>query len=153
MYAVWATRPGITNVCGLLCQASAHFALSPLMRANNKGHQYCGISLLLLYVSPLGTWRLEAAFRKLALGGGGNGPEGGGAGRIGKTVVELKLSVSFERCCEPFEMPKESLSLERSGSTTGLLDVRGGKNGRSNEDTGVEYALTLVPFTSVGRER
>lgn len=46
-------------------------------------------------------------------------------------MVEMEFSISLERCCNPLAALKESLSLGRIECTTGLLDVRGGKNGRS----------------------
>lgn len=90
-----------------------------------------------MYGSPLVACRLEAMVRRLALGGGGRGPDGGGAGRIGKTVVELKLSISFGRLGRPLTKLKASPSLGRSCDTTGLLDVRGGNIGRSKDGTDV----------------
>lgn len=85
-----------------------------------------------MYAIPLIACRLKAGDRRLAPGGGGSGPEGGGAGRMGKTLVMFKLSVSLGRLCKTPAVMKLSLSLGRSGSTVELLDVRGGKMGRSN---------------------
>ena len=59
-------------------------------------------------------------------GGGGKGPDGGGAGRIGR----LKASLSLDRFDD---------------GRTEVLDVRGGKPGRSNEGPCEEWRVPLRP--------
>lgn len=61
------------------------------------------------------------------LGGCGSGPDGGGAGRIGK----LKLSFSLGRNCIAGAALMPSVSLERFDEAPDVLDVRGGNAWRA----------------------
>lgn len=75
--------------------------------------------------------RLEVEPLKLPVGGGGRGPDGGGAGRIGR----LKASPVLGR-----------FVVERPD----VLDVRGGKTGRSKTGAWVGY---MPPLTSAESPR
>ena len=80
-------------------------------------------------------------------GGAGNGPEGGGAGRIG-SVVELKFPLSLGWLGRPFLGLKLSPSRRRPvGGADMLLEVRGGKPCRSKLALWDGY---MPPFTSFG---
>lgn len=69
--------------------------------------------------------RLEEEPLRLPVGGGGTGPDGGGAGRIGM----LKASPALGRFVD---------------DKTEVLDVRGGKSGRSKTGTWVGYRPPLT---------
>ena len=60
-------------------------------------------------------------------GGGGNGPEGGGAGRMGSIAVGLKPILSLGLLGRPPFGPYPSKSRERLGGGPELLEMRGGK--------------------------
>lgn len=75
--------------------------------------------------------RLEEEPLRLPVGGGGRGPDGGGAGRIGR----LKASPVLGRFVD---------------DRTEVLDVRGGKSGRSKTGAWVAY---MPPLTSEERPR
>lgn len=100
-----------------------------------------------MYESAGAAWRLEVAALKLALGGGGSGPDGGGAGRMGRMVVEVKPFASFERPSKLLGELKLSLSLGRSTCTVELLEDRGGNMGRSKD--GPVSLYILVPAVSL----
>jgi hypothetical protein len=84
-----------------------------------------------VYESPVEAWRLDVGVLKLEPGGAGSGPDGGGAGRIGKAVVVGKPSVSFVRPRKLVGGLKLSPSLDRVTGNVELLDDRGGNMGRS----------------------
>ena len=74
--------------------------------------------------------RLEADVLRLVSGGAGSGPEGGGAGRMGR----LKVSTSFEPLDDPVFTLYSSPSLGRPPDMREALDVRGGYGKRSDRE-------------------
>ena len=90
--------------------------------------------------------RCVVEFLRLESGGAGNGPEGGGAGRIG-SVRGLKLPLSLGWLGRPLLGLKFSPSRGRAvGGADTLLEVRGGKTCRSKVALG--DGCMPVPLTS-----
>ena len=108
-------------------------------------YQYCWLLSLYWYGEPLATGRLVVEALKFEEpGGGGSGPDGGGAGRIGRTVVEFRAGLSLGLVGRPGLKP--STSRGRAVGGPEVLDFRGG-NCRS--ELAIWEGYKLDPLLSV----